>query len=313
MAGSGDGGILVRVLVTGAAGFIGSHTVRALAAAGHEVHGLDRVPASPLRPLPPGVPLHRVDITGGDLARIIAQLRPEAVVHLAAQTRVAESIRDPGADFEVNVAATVRLVQAAAAAGCRRIVFASSAAVYGVPAALPVPEDAPCRPLSAYGLHKLLAEQYLVHWGRMAGLEVVALRYANVYGPGQEAGLEGGVVAVFLERLRRGEPLPIHGDGLQTRDFVYVEDVARANLQALTAPVKAAVLNVGTGTRISVRDLATIAARVLGVGEPRLEFHPPRTGDIRDSALDPSAAERVLGWQAQVSLAEGLGRCLAVA
>lgn len=300
----------MRVLVTGATGFIGAYTVRALVEAGFEVHGVDLRPASPARPLPPGVRLHRLDVVSEPFLRLVRRLRPDGVVHLAAQTRVAESVRDPEADFAVNVAATARLVRAAAEAGCRRFVFASSAAVYGDPPRLPVDEEAPCRPRSPYGLHKLLAETYVRAWAEAQGMESVVLRYANVYGPGQAPDLEGGVVAVFVERIRRRLPLPVHGDGLQTRDFVYVEDVARANLLALTAPIRQAVCNVSTGRETSVRQLAEAVAAAAGLPVPPIEPEPARPGDVRRSALAPDAARRLLGWIPQVELAAGLRRCL---
>lgn len=301
----------MRVVVTGGTGFVGAATVRVLAAAGLEVHAVDLRPPSPRRPLPSAVTVHRLDAGSPAFAALVRRLRPQAVIHLAAQTRVAASLRDPLGDFEANVAMTARVARWAAEAGARRLVFASSAAVYGQPQAVPLPESAPCRPLSPYGLHKLLAEQYLLGAAHLYGLEVVVLRYANVYGPGQEAGLEGGVVASFVERALAGLPLRVEGDGLQTRDFVFVDDVARANLLALTAAAPGAVLNVGTGQQVSVRQLAEQVLAL--IGERPLEAAPPRPGDIRHSALDPAAAARVLGWRAEVPLDEGLRRTVAAA
>lgn len=301
----------MRVVVTGGTGFIGAATTRLLAGAGHQVHAVDREPPSPLRPLPAAVAFHRLDVGTPAFRELLLALRPDAVVHLAAQTRVTVSVQDPLADFEANVAVTARVARWAGEAGCRRLVFSSSAAVYGQPECVPLPETAACRPISPYGLHKRMAEECVLGAARLYGYEAVVLRYANVYGPGQEAALEGGVVAIFLDRSLRGLPLRIEGDGLQTRDFVYVDDVARANLLALTAPAADAVLNVGTGRPVSVEELARhvmAATRPVGV-----EYAPPRPGDIRHSALDPARAHRLLGWRPAVELGEGLRRCVRAA
>jgi UDP-glucose 4-epimerase len=226
----------------------------------------------------------------------------EVVFHLAAQADVQTSMRRPDFDADVNVLGTVRVLEAAREAGAQVVFTSTGGAIYGECDG-PAGEDAPRKPLSPYGVAKLCGEEYLQAWNRIHGTGHVALRLANVYGPRQEAGLEGGVVAIFFERMQRGEETAIFGDGLQTRDFVYVGDVVRGLLAATGRT--GGVFNIGTGVETTVLDLHRASAAVVGTGaEPR--FEEARLGDVRRSVLDVSLAERELGWRPEVTLEDGL-------
>ncbi|MEO7793272.1 MAG: NAD-dependent epimerase/dehydratase family protein [Thermoanaerobaculia bacterium] len=295
----------MRVAVTGGAGFIGSHLCEHLAAAGHPVLAIDDLSRGRRENLPPAIPLEVRGIGDPALGERLAAFAPQALVHLAAQVDARRSLEDPVFDAEVNILDTVRLFAAAVAAGVERIVFASSAAVYGDPEEIPTPEESPLAPLSPYGVAKLAGEGYLAFFARRHGLTGVALRFANVYGPRQESVGEAGVVAVFCQRLLAGEPVTIHGDGRQSRDFVYVEDVAAACLRALSGPP--GVYNVATGVETDVRTLHARLATALRPGA--VPAHgPPIAGEPRRSALDPSRAERGLDFRARTGLADGLAR-----
>jgi UDP-glucose 4-epimerase len=293
----------VRVLVTGGAGFIGSHVVDALLDRGAEVAIVDHLRRSP-RPwvtaaLSRGASLHVAEVQDLDALRVaFAAARPEIVMHLAAQVDVRRSVADPAFDAQVNVAGTVSVLEAARAAGARRVILASTAAAYGDPDALPTPEHAPVAPLSPYGTSKAAAEWYLAQYSRLHGLSTLALRMANVYGPRQDSHGEAGVVAIFAGAALESRAVDIYGDGHQTRDYVFVGDVVRAWVAAAEADVTGA-LNVSTGTQTSILELVA----ELGL---RHRFVPGRPGEITHSCLDPSAAERTLGWRARVRLAEGI-------
>jgi len=293
----------MRTLVTGGAGFIGSHLVARLLEAGHEVAVLDDLSSGRRENLPPGVRLHVASVVSGATAEVVAAERPEAIFHLAAQVDAARSVREPLFDAEVNVLGTVRLLAAAAGADVRRFVLASSAAVYGEPEALPVAEMHPQRPLSPYGIAKSAAERYLDCFGRERGLAGVALRFANVYGPRQTAAGEAGAVAVFCRRLLAGETLSVHGDGRQTRDFVHVDDVATACLAALAAAPGA--YNVATGVETEILAVADALRRAIDP-QARIAHVPPRPGDPRRSVLSPDLAAARLGFRARVRLDAGL-------
>jgi UDP-glucose 4-epimerase len=288
-----------RVLVTGGAGFIGSHIVEALLAQGWEVEVLDDLSAGSPANLPPDVPLHRGDLRSTQaLGRLTGRF--EAVIHCAGQTSVAVSVRRPDLDWQVNVLGTANLLLWAAAREAGRFVFLSSGgAIYGE-TPRPAREDCPPRPLSPYGRHKLLAEMLV----RASGLPHAVLRPANVYGPRQRAGAEGGVVPTFLRRLFSGRELEVHGDGLQERDFVHVADVAAAAALALRWP-RDVTWNVATGRAVTVLELAHLLGGLLGV-EPRLRFLPPRPGDVRRSVLDPSRLLSTGRWGPPLPLEEGL-------
>lgn len=298
----------MKVLVSGGAGFIGSHVVEALLAAGHQVVVLDDLSSGRRENLPAGVPLVVTDIREPDLAHRLAGEGVEAVSHLAAQISVPASVADPRRDAEINVAGTVNLLQCAMAWGARRFVFISSGgAVYGEPAAIPVREDHPIRPWSPYAVSKHCGEQYLDYFNRAHGLATVTLRFANVYGPRQIPLGEAGVAAIFMDALAAGrEPTIFCPPGMPEgclRDYVYVKDCARANLLALGAGQGA--YNIGTGVSTSTlalwRGIQAAAGRELG--------HRPgpfRAGDILRSALDSARAARELGWRPEYDLNAGL-------
>jgi len=290
----------VRTVVTGGAGFIGSHVAETLLAHGDDVCVVDNLASGKRENVPSGARFEQVDIRDG-LADLFAELAPEACFHLAAQADVVTSVEQPAYDAEVNVLGTIRVLEAA---GVRtQVVFTSTGgAIYGE-CERPAREDDPRRPLAPYGTSKLCGEEYLALWNRLHGTRHVALRLGNVYGPRQESGLEGGVVAIFLERMARGEETLVFGDGLQTRDFVDVADVVAAMLTAVGHG--GGVFNVGTGVATSVVELHALCRRVSGSErEPR--HVDARPGEIRRSVLDPGLAGRELGWRAQVALEDGL-------
>ena len=291
----------MRVIVTGGAGFIGSHAVDALLARGDEVHVFDNLSTGSRENVDPAAPLHEGDIRT-DTGALFDEIRPELCLHLAAQADVNTSVQRPDYDAEVNVLGTVRVLEAARAHGTQVVFSSTGGAIYGECDG-PAAEDAPRRPLSPYGIAKLATEEYLAGWNRLHGTRHVALRFANVYGARQAASLEGGVVAIFLERMAAGEPTAIFGDGSQTRDFVYVGDVVRALLAAVGR--QGGVFNVGTGRETSVNALHAACRRVAGSTE--LPSHEPtREGDVVRSVIDPALALRELGWRAETSLDDGL-------
>jgi UDP-glucose 4-epimerase len=308
----------MRILVTGGAGFIGSHVVDALVAAGHHVAVVDNLSSGKRENLHPEARLYKVDIRDAErLAQVFAQERPEVVDHHAAQIDVGRSVAEPGFDAEVNVLGTLNVLEAARQAGTRGFITISSAAVYGEPRYLPVDEDHPRAPLSPYGASKTATEIYLGVYGATHGLATAALRYANVYGPRQDPHGEAGVVAIFTERMLAADPARppmIHGDGAQTRDFIYVGDCARANLAAIAALALdkggGAIYNIGTGAETSVAQLAQALKAATGyAGE--IARGPARPGDIVRMVSDCSRAREALGFEATTSLAAGLAATVA--
>jgi len=295
----------VKILVTGGAGFIGSHTVDRLVAQNAAVIVVDNLSTGLAANVNPAARLVRLDIARDDLEQLFAAERFDFVIHLAAQTAVPKSIADPGLDCAVNVLGTVNILEASRRTGVKRVVFSSTAAVYGAAAAVPVPEDAALAPFSFYGLSKMTAENYCRLYQETFGLDYVILRYANVYGERQGDAGEGGVVSIFTRLLAAGQPLDIFGDGGQTRDFIYVGDVAAANLQALVSPAANEVYNISTGTETSVNDLAATLARVAG-RETAIRYLPQREGDIYRSSLDNRKGTAALSWQPRTPLGEGL-------
>jgi UDP-glucose 4-epimerase len=287
-------------VVTGGAGFIGSHLAEALLARGDEVCIVDNLASGKRDNVAAGARFEERDIRDG-LAELFEELEPDACFHLAAQADVVTSVERPAYDADVNVLGTIRVLEAA---GTRtQIVFSSTGgAMYG-DTERPAREGDPRRPLAPYGTSKLCGEEYLATWNRLHGTRHVALRLGNVFGPRQEAGLEGGVIAIFLERMARDDQTIIFGDGFQSRDFVDVADVVGAMLAAVGHT--GGVFNVGTGVATSVVELHALCREVSGSSrEPR--FVDARPGEIHRSVLDPGLAERELGWRAQVSLADGL-------
>jgi UDP-glucose 4-epimerase len=287
----------VRAVVTGGAGFIGSNLVDALVGRGDEVVVIDDLSSGRRDHVSPAASFVEADIRDG-----IDAGGADVVFHLAAQADVQTSVRRPDHDAAINVVGTVRVLEAARAAGAQVLFSSTGGAIYGECDA-PAPESAPRRPVSPYGIAKLCAEEYVAGWNRIHGTDHVALRFGNVFGPRQDSSLEGGVVSIFLERLARGEETLIFGDGLQSRDFVFVGDVVDALLAAVGHAGD--VFNVGTGGETSVLELHRLCAKVAGVdAEPRLEA--ARLGDARRSVLDVSHAAEELGWRPRVSLEDGL-------
>jgi UDP-glucose 4-epimerase len=295
----------LKVLVTGGAGFIGSHVADRLLADGHEVVILDDLYTGHVEHLPARARFYQMDLQSPWLDELFKIERPEAIVHLAAQASVRRSVEDPVFDASVNLLGTVALLQAAVHHAVRRFVLASTGgAIYGDTDLVPTPEDAPALPVSPYGASKLSAEVYLRTFHELHGLSYAALRYANVYGPRQDPHGEAGVVAIFSQRLLRGETARINGDGKQTRDFVYVGDVAEANARALTSDAVGS-FNVGTGFETDVNRIFALLKHLTGSNQP--EVHGPSlAGEQRRSVVDPRKIEKVMGWRAQTSLEAGL-------
>lgn len=293
------------IVVTGGAGFIGSHVVDLLVG-GHEVHVIDDLSTGDLANLDPRAKLHQLDIRSAEVAPLLAGIRPAAVVHLAAQIDVRRSIVQPAHDADINLVGGLNVLAAAAAAGVRRFVFASSAAVYGPPAVLPMPEDAVLSPSSPYGIAKFAFEHYLRIYRAISGLSPAILRFANVYGPRQTVKGEAGVVAIFLSKILAGEAVRINGDGGQTRDYVYVGDVARAVAAAVENKFEG-TCNVSTGRETSVNEIFEQLSRLAG-GGPEPIAGPAVPNEDRRCSLDPARAAAKLGWRAEVDVAEGLRR-----
>jgi UDP-glucose 4-epimerase len=301
-----------RVLVTGGAGFIGSHVADAFVAAGAAVTVIDNLSRGRPQNVPRAAEFRQLDVGSEEMRALVAGGGFEVIAHLAAQVDVRVSVADPVFDAEENLLALLSLLEGARAGGTRRIVFASSGGVVYGERRPPHVETSPKLPLSPYGVSKLAAEFYLGCYAQLYGLETVALRYSNVFGPRQDPHGEAGVVAIFGNRLRQKKALTIYGDGNQTRDYVYVGDVARANVlaadAALPAPdgtIDARAFNIGTGVETSVRALAQAMIAAAGVEVP-VEHAPARGGELLANALTPEKAGRVLGWKPAVSLADGL-------
>jgi UDP-glucose 4-epimerase len=298
----------MRALVTGGAGFIGSHLVDALVARGDEVTVVDHLSRGHTDNLDEARAKGHVEIVRADVTDVEKMLsafraaRPEAVYHLAAQIDVRRSVDDPSTDAHVNIGGTAAVLEAARDTGAARVVLASTAGVYGDPEAVPTSEAAPVAPLSPYGAGKAAAETYLNLFSRLYGISTLSLRMANVYGPRQNPHGEAGVIAIFCALALEDQEATIFGDGLQTRDFVYVEDVVQAFVAAGRSTVEGA-FNVSTGTETSLLDLAAALRLRTRQGEARL-------GEIRRSCLNPGAVAAQLGWRAETPLATGLERTL---
>jgi UDP-glucose 4-epimerase len=298
----------MKVLVTGGAGFIGSHVVDASVAAGHEVVVLDDLSTGSRRNVNAAARLYEADIRSPEAARIFETERPDVLNHHAAQAAVRRSVEDPVFDAEVNLLGTLNLLVCCRRVGVRRVIYASSGgAGYGDTHVVPTPEDHPTLPASPYGVSKVTVERYLACWEALYGIRAVTLRYANVYGPRQNPHGEAGVVAIFTTRLLQGIPAVINGDGLQTRDYVYVGDVAAANLMVLERAEVSGAFNVGTGSETSVVALFERLRALVGQSVAA-EHGPAKGGEQRRSALDVGLAKRVLGWTAQHDLDDGLAR-----
>ena len=297
----------MKVLVTGGAGFIGSHVTDLLLDAGHEVWALDDLSSGRRENLRPEVRLVVADIRSPEAARLVESGSFDVMCHLAAQMDVRRSVTDPRFDADVNVGGFLNLLEAARKSGLGKVVFSSTGgAIYGEQDVYPAPETHPTRPVSPYGVSKASGELYLGYYRAQYGLESVALRYANVYGPRQNPHGEAGVVAIFSERLLRGETCIVNGTGQQTRDFVYGPDVARGNLLAATSDVEGSI-NVGTGIETDVNRLYALLAAAAGTDRPA-KHAPAKPGEQMRSSVDPSRAAEMLGWRPTVALEEGLRR-----
>jgi UDP-glucose 4-epimerase len=299
----------MRVLVTGGAGFIGSHVVDHLLGRGHDVAVVDNLSTGKRGNVPEEARFYEVDIRTG-CSEVFEDFRPEVVSHQAAQMDVRRSVREPDFDAEVNVLGTIRLLQNCMKYEVQKFIFASTGgAVYGEQQEFPVPEDHPQYPISPYGVSKLAGERYLYFYGFQYGLPGVALRYANVYGPRQDPHGEAGVVAIFCGNLAAGETSTINGTGEQTRDYVYVGDVARANVLALEREVPPRAYNIGTGIETSVNQLYELLREASGRDIPP-RHGPAKPGEQLRSCVDPSKAAEFLEWRPEMDLASGLTNTL---
>jgi UDP-glucose 4-epimerase len=306
---------LPKALITGGAGFIGSHTADRFLAAGYEVHVLDNLSSGKRENLPANAVLHVLDVRSVEAAKLASDKSFDVIAHLAAQIDVRKSVADPRGDADVNVAGTLNLLEAIRLRGeddtCRFVFISTGGALYGDVAGAASDELTAKNPDAPYGVAKLAAEFYAAYYGRVHKVESVVLRLGNVYGPRQDPHGEAGVVAIFCGRLGAKEPVTIFGSGRQTRDYVYVEDVARAVEKAATAklppagPIDARAFNIATGVGTSVLSLAEEMGRVAG-GEPKITHAPERRGEVLASVLDCTKAKKVLGWEPETTLAAGL-------
>jgi UDP-glucose 4-epimerase len=299
----------VRILLTGGAGFIGSHIADRLLARGHEAAIVDDLSTGKRENVPEEAELYVRDIRSG-CADVFQEFRPQTLCHQAAQMDVRRSVREPDFDADINVLGTIRLLQNCVRYGVQKFIFASTGgAIYGEQREFPAPEDHPQYPVSPYGVSKLAAERYLHFYGVQYGISYAALRYANVYGPRQDPHGEAGVVAIFSGNLSAGKASTINGSGEQTRDYVYIGDVARANVLALEGEAPNGAYNVGTGIETSVNELYDRMRRLSGRNLlPQRGPQPP--GEQERSCVDPSRAARALNWWPEVDLDTGLKETL---
>ncbi|MGG3887504.1 NAD-dependent epimerase/dehydratase family protein [Metabacillus fastidiosus] len=295
---------MMRVLVTGGAGFIGSHITEELLAHNHEVAVIDNLSSGKRNQVPAGVVFYEGDVKKREIGNFYSDFQPDVVIHLAAQVSVAKSFQEPLNDSEENIIATINVLEACVKHHVKKIIFASTAALYGSPGYLPVDEYHTINPISFYGLSKQHAEAYIKMFSERYGLPYTILRYANVYGMRQDANGEAGVVSIFIEKFLNNEPLAVFGDGTQTRDFIFVKDVARANIAALTNGENE-IINISTEKQTSILDIVKKLNEITGKNELPV-FYEERTGDIKDSCLTNEKAETVLGWKPIYSFTEGL-------
>jgi UDP-glucose 4-epimerase len=298
----------MKILVTGGAGFIGSHTVDALVASGAgEVSVLDDLSTGKRHQVNPKATLYQTDLRdGATVASLVDKVQPEIIFHLAAQMDVRRSVADPPFDAQVNVVGFLNLIESARKHGLKRVVFSSTGgAIYGEQDQFPCDEDHPKRPVSPYGVAKLATEAYLFFYKVEYGIDYLALRFGNVYGPRQDPHGEAGVVAIFCGRILDGKPVTVYGDGTQTRDYVYVGDVVRAVLAAGSSPASGIALNIGTGIETDVNDLYSTLASIADF-PTKAEHAAARPGEQKRSVISPARASKELDWRPEKRLAEGL-------
>lgn len=297
----------MRILLTGGAGFIGSHIAEAYLAAGHEVLILDSLwehGGGQRQNVPERALYVHMDVRDQKIERIFKDFKPDVVNHHAAQHSVAISSRDPKYDADVNVMGLLNILDNSVRANVKKVIFASSGATFGTPDRLPMDESTPQRPESPYGITKMVSEHYLRFYKAQHGLDFTALRYGNVYGPRQDPNGEAGVISIFIGKFLTGQSVRIDWDGEQTRDYVYVKDVARLNVIALERG-SGTCYCIGTNRRTSVNDIYRALCEISGM-EPAVTHAPKRAGDARDAQFDYSLAKRELGWEPQVALLEGM-------
>jgi UDP-glucose 4-epimerase len=298
---------LMKILITGGAGFIASHIAEAYLADGHEVAIVDNFETGYGHNVPNAAKFYSCDIRHAEqVARICDEFQPEIVSHHAAQLDVRKAVDDPAYDADINILGSLNILLHATRVGARRFIFASSGgACYGEPQQIPVPETHPSQPESPYGLTKYTFEHYLRIWQKLHGIVPVVLRYANIYGPRQTAHGEAGVVAIFAGLLLQDKPCKIFGDGSMTRDYVFVGDVVEANRAALTRG-DGAIVNIGTGVETSTREVFDAVAAAVGSGPAEPIFLPERPGEVHNICLDNTRAREVLGWEPQVAFRDGV-------
>jgi UDP-glucose 4-epimerase len=297
----------MKVLITGGAGFIGSHLVDRLALEGHETVVVDNLSTGKRKNLNRAARFYKLDVQSRGLERVFRNERPALVMHLAAQMDVRRSVADPIFDAQVNILGTLNVLEQAVKHGTRKVIFASSGgAIYGEQETFPAPESHPTHPLSPYGISKLAGEHYLYYHHCMSGIQYVSLRYSNVYGPRQDPEGEAGVVAIFSRKMLAGEQPVIYGNGRQTRDFIFVEDVVDANLAVMGQDILG-IYNVGTGVETPIN--ALFRAFVELTGSACKEIHgPARKGEQARSVIDGSRLKQDTGWEPKTALRDGLAR-----
>lgn len=294
----------MKAIVTGGAGFIGSHLVDELITGGATVHVIDNLSTGMREHVNPKATLHVLDICSPETKELVVREQPDVVFHLAAQVDVQRSIREPDYDAHVNIVGTVNVLEASCQSTAKKIIFASSCAVYGNLETTLISEADETEPISIYGTSKLTSESFIRLFHQIYGIPYTILRYANVYGPRQNAKGEGGVVAIFLDRMQKGLPLIIHGDGEQTRDFVFVKDVVAANLAAVHQGNQETI-QVSTSQRTSINRLVELLQNLHGK-ELRVIHDEERPGDIRHSCLDNKKAMQMMNWRPQYDIIQGL-------
>jgi len=304
-----------KILVTGGAGFIGSHLVDALIERGHKVVVIDNLSTGKKENINKKAKFYKIDICSPKIGEIFKKEKPEVVFHFAAQINVRKSVEDPIFDAKANILGSLNVIQNFINSQKSKIenlkfIFASTGgAIYGEAKKVPTPENYPTNPLSPYGISKLTVENYLKFYKENFGLKFVSLRFSNVYGPRQDPKGEAGAVAIFIEKLLRGEKPTIFGDGNQTRDFIFVEDVVSASLKAMEYKGEKEIFNIGTGIETSINELYKIISELLKT-KLKPKYAPPKSGDLKRSCLNVSLAKKELKWVSKFSLKEGLQKTI---